>query len=83
MKTFNLTSYENGRIIKSIKAVTMQDAKNQLESKGYDCQDDYFLQSVEDATAEYLKAGRYAQIQNLMNDAEENDAEYLFINYRN
>jgi hypothetical protein len=83
MKTFNLTSYENGRIIKSIKAETMQDAQNQLELKGYDCQDDYFLESVEDATAEYLKAGRYAQIQNLMNYAEENDAEYLLINYRN
>jgi len=83
MKTFNLTSYENGRIVKSIKAVTTQDAQNQLESKGYDCQDDYFLESVEDATAEYLRAGRYAQIQNLMNYAEENDAEYLLINYRN
>jgi len=62
---------------------TMQDAQNQLELKGYDCQDDYFLESVEDATAEYLKAGRYAQIQNLMNYAEENDPEYLLINYRN
>jgi hypothetical protein len=48
MKTFNLTSYENGRIVKIIKAETMQDAKNQLELKGYDCQDDYYLETVED-----------------------------------
>jgi hypothetical protein len=46
METFNLTSYENGRVIKTIKAETMQDAKNILELKGYDCQDDYFLESV-------------------------------------
>lgn len=46
METFNLTSYENGRIIKTIKAETMQEAKNLLENKGYDCQDDYFLESV-------------------------------------
>jgi hypothetical protein len=83
MKTFNLTSYYSGRIVKTVEAKTMQDAQNQLESKGYNCQDDYFLESVEDATAEYLKAGRYAQIQNLLNEAEENDANYLLINYRN
>jgi hypothetical protein len=46
METFNLTSYENGRVIKTIKAKTMQDAKNILELKGYDCQDDYYLESV-------------------------------------
>lgn len=83
MNTFNLTSYYSGRIIKTVKAEIMQDAKNELENKGYDCQNDYFLESVEDATAEYLKAGRYAQIQNLLNEAEENDANYLLINYRN
>jgi len=27
---------------------TMQDAQNQLELKGYDCQDDYYLETVED-----------------------------------
>lgn len=48
METFNLTSYENGRIIKTIKVETMQDAKNILELKGYDCQDDYFLETVEE-----------------------------------
>jgi hypothetical protein len=83
MKTFNLTSYASGRIVKTISANSMDEAKNQLEQKGYDCQDDYFLQSVEDATADYLNSGRYAQIQNLMNQAEEDDADYLFINYRN
>lgn len=83
MKSFNLTSYSSGRIVKTVKAVSMQDAQNQLEQKGYDCQDDYFLQSVEGATAEYLKSGRYAQIQNMLNDAEQDDAEYLLINYRN
>jgi hypothetical protein len=46
METFNLTSYENGRIIKTIKAKTMHEAKNILETKGYDCQDDYFIESV-------------------------------------
>jgi hypothetical protein len=83
MQKFNLTSYNSGKIIKTIDAISMQDAQNILEQKGYDCQDDYFLESVEDATAEYLKSCRYAQIQNLMNYAEENDPEYLLINYRN
>ena len=76
MKTFNLTSYASGRIVKTVKAESMQLAKNELEQKGYDCQNDYFLESVEDATSEYLKAGRYAQIQNLMHNVEQNYSEY-------
>jgi len=54
MTTFNLTSYENGRIIKTMNAETMQEAQNALEQKGYDCQDDYFLES-EATTNEYNK----------------------------
>lgn len=57
MKTFNLTSYENGRIVKTIKAETMQIAKNELELKGYDCQDDYFLEPIEE-TSKYDKMQR-------------------------
>ncbi len=52
MKTFNLTSYASGRIVKTIKAETMEIAKNELEQKGYDCQDDHFLETVEE-TAKY------------------------------
>jgi hypothetical protein len=54
MKTFNLTAYENGKIIKTVKAISMEEAKNQLEAKGYDCQNDYFLETVEE-TARYDK----------------------------
>lgn len=49
MKTFNLTSYENGRVIATVKAETQNEAQTRLESKGYDCQNDYFLETVEDA----------------------------------
>jgi len=83
MKTFNLTSYASGRIRKTITAVSMEDAKNQLESKGYDCQDDYFLETVEQSTSDYLKSTRYAEIENIMQQAEQDDDYYLFINYRN
>ncbi len=83
MGTFNLTSYNSGRIIKTIEAETMRDAQNILESKGYDCQDDYFLQTVEQATREWKQDSRYVRLENLMNDAEENDADYLLINYGN
>ena len=83
MKKFNLTSYASGTIIKTINSLSMQDAKNELEQKGYDCQDDYFLEYVEDATAEYLSSGRYAKIQNMMEEAEQDDSDYLFINYTN
>ena len=48
MKTFNLTSYHTGGIIKTVKAESFEDAQNQLESKGYDCQDDYYLETVEE-----------------------------------
>lgn len=47
MSTFNLTSYENGRVIKTVKAESLQDAQNELELKGYDCQNDYFLETIE------------------------------------
>lgn len=83
MKKFNLTSNYSGKIIKTINATSMQDAQNQLEQKGYDCQDDYFLQTVEDATKEWIISSRYARLESLMNDAEQNDADYLFINYKN
>jgi hypothetical protein len=52
MTTFNLISYENGRIIKTINAETMQEAQNYLDQKGYGCQEDYFLESVA-TTKEY------------------------------
>jgi hypothetical protein len=48
MKTFNLTSYHTGGIIKTVKAKSFLDAKNELESKGYDCQDDYYLETIEE-----------------------------------
>ena len=83
MKTFNLTSYHSGSIIKTVTAETMQAAKNSLESKGYDCQDDYFLESVADATANFLKSPRYAEIENIMQNAEQYDNDYLFTNYKN
>jgi len=50
MKNFNLISYENGRIVKSVKADTIQKAQNELEQKGYDCQNDYFLETEEETT---------------------------------
>lgn len=68
MKKFNLTSYNSGRIIKTIEALSMQDAKNFLENIGYDCQDDYFLQTVEDATKEWIASSRYAKIESLINN---------------
>ena len=83
MKTFNLTSYASGRIRKTIVAKSMEDAKNQLEEKGYDCQNDYFLETVEETTNNFLKATRYAEIENIMQQAEQNDADYLMFNYRN
>ena len=83
MKTFNLTSYENGNIIKTVTAKTMQEAKNSLESKGYDCHDDYFLESVENSTANFLKSPRYAEIENIMQNEEQYDNDYLFTNYKN
>ena len=83
MKKFNLTSYASGRIIKTIPAKSMEDAKNQLEAKGYDCQDDYFLETVEQATSDFLKSTRYAEIENIMQQAEKNDSDYLMFNYRN
>ena len=49
METYHLTSYENGRIIKTIQAENIQVAKAILEQKGYDCQNDYFLESTKDA----------------------------------
>jgi hypothetical protein len=48
MKTFNLTSYHTGCIIKTVKAESFDDAQNQLQSKGYDCQDDFYLETVEE-----------------------------------
>jgi hypothetical protein len=83
MKTFNLTSYASGRIVKTITATSMDDAKNQLEAKGYDCQDDYFLMTVEDATENFKKSIRYAGIENIMQQAEQDDADYLLFNYKN
>jgi len=40
METFNITSYASGRIRKTIVAKSMEDAKKQLEEKGYDFQND-------------------------------------------
>jgi hypothetical protein len=45
MTTFNLRSYSNGNIVKTLQAENLQKAQNQLEQKGYDCQDDYFLEN--------------------------------------
>lgn len=52
MKTFNLRRYSNGNIVKTVKADTLQKAKTELELKGYDCQDDFFLEDSNDTTKE-------------------------------
>lgn len=52
MKTFNLRRYSNGNIIKTLKAENLQKAQNELELKGYDCQDDNFLEDSNDTTEE-------------------------------
>ena len=51
MKTFNLTSYHNGRIIKTIKAETLLQATEICHKQGYSL-DDEFLETVEE-TARY------------------------------
>jgi len=51
MKTFNLTSYHNGRIIKTIKAETLLQATEICQKQGYSL-DDEFLETVEE-TARY------------------------------
>jgi hypothetical protein len=46
MKTFYLISYESGAIIKRVRAVTMRQAKNNLESQCYDCTKKNYLQEA-------------------------------------
>jgi len=58
MTTFNLTSYENSRIIKTIKAESQSKAKEILENKGYDCNDDYFLESQDETDKHNKLSGR-------------------------
>ena len=83
METFNITSYASGRIRKTIVAKSMEEAKNQLEEKGYDFQNDYFLETVEQATSDFHKSTRYAENENIIQQAEQNDADYLIFKYRN
>jgi hypothetical protein len=52
--TFNLISYHTGCIRKTIQAETPQEAKDILESKGYDCIDDHYIES-DKQTNEYNK----------------------------
>lgn len=82
MKQFNLTSYTSGRIVKTIQAQTIQQAKEILDNKGYDYQNNYFIESVEDSTKEWEQSLTRNIIEDIMLRAEENDNEYLFINYR-
>ncbi|HAH55243.1 MAG TPA: hypothetical protein DCM02_08175 [Flavobacterium sp.] len=51
MKTFNLTSYATGGIIKRIKAETLLQATEICHKQGYSL-DDEFLETVEE-TAQY------------------------------
>ncbi len=52
METYNLRTYSNGRIVKTVKAENTQKAHDILESKGFDCQDDHFLEPESDTTKE-------------------------------
>jgi len=83
METFNITSYASGRIRKTIVAKSMEDAKKQLEEKGYDFQNDYFLETVVEATSHFIKATRYAENENIIQQADKNDTDYLIFKYKN
>lgn len=43
MKTFYLISYENGKVSKEVRAFNLKDAEEQLQEKGYDTQNDYYV----------------------------------------
>lgn len=77
MGTFNLTSYASGRIVKTVTADSMEEAKTNLENKGYDCQDDNFLETAEQATELYKKSPRYAEIEQMRQD-EYGDEEFYY-----
>lgn len=47
MITLNITSNENGRIVKTIRVETYQEAEDFCNNKGYYL-DDYYLETVED-----------------------------------
>jgi len=46
MVTFNVTSYENGRIIKTVKAIDYTTAFNDCLNNNINVYDDYFLETT-------------------------------------
>lgn len=59
MELFNIISYASGYVSRTIKAESLQQAVDICNAKGYDIQEDYFLESVKDTIAWDKKAGRF------------------------
>jgi len=65
MKKFNIISYASGMVYKIISAKNLTEAISICNAKGYDIQDDYFLESIEETAIWDAKIGRV-----LYNDEE-------------
>lgn len=48
MKKFNLKSRTYGTIIRTVRGVTMRQAKNNLESQCYDCTKNNYLEEIQE-----------------------------------
>ena len=59
MESFNIISYASGDVFRTIKAESLRQAADICNAKGYDIQDDYFLESVKDSVAWDTKVGRF------------------------
>jgi hypothetical protein len=58
MTTFNIISFETGRIMKTIKAISYDKATEQAELLNI-CMDDYFIQSAEQTEKERSQLTRW------------------------
>jgi hypothetical protein len=65
MESFNIISNWSGYVSRTIKAESLQQAVDICNAKGYDIQDDYFLESVKQTAEWDSKIGRV-----LYNDEE-------------